>query len=198
MKKIFAILFLLVFSSFVFAQTRPQTVTDFYLLLPEGLSGITATSKSDLPAFEGSFIFAANKKGGSKSAIDGYRKSLIKIEDLKNGYLYLEGMWEGWAEIALFKKADGTYLVAFSQVGCGPGCEGDIMFLTYNRGDWTNVTKQVFPFTYSYNDGYFKLPRAGTNLELHGGEDCGADVDCENRQKAAVFKWDKTKFIKLE
>ena len=197
MKIIFAILFLSTFPASVFGQTPPKTVTDFYLALPDNLSDIAGASRSDLPNFEGSLVFSPSEKSRSQSASDKFRKSLIKVEDVKNGYLYLEGMWEGWAEIALFRKADGTYLVAVSQVGCGPGCAGDLMFLAYEKGRWTNVTRRVFPAA-SSGDYYFKLPRAGTTVEQRLGEDCGADEECESRQKAAEFKWDRTKFVQRE
>ena len=76
-------------------------------------------------------------------------------------------------EVALFKKADGTYIVALSQVECGPGCVGDLIFLNFNHGTWTNVTKQIFPANPSSDEGYFKLPQVGTTIALIGGEDVG-------------------------
>lgn len=78
------------------------------------------------------------------------RKKNIKIEDIKNGYLRIESVdWEGYGEVALFKKSDGSYLIGQTEVGCGPACTGNVEFWTYKAGTWTNVTKQVFTFSES-------------------------------------------------
>ncbi len=160
-------LFLLFFSVNVFAQKQTKTVTDFYLAMP---SDVYSTD------IEG------NKITG-KAALEKHRKSLIKTEDIKNGYLNLEGAWEGWAEIALFKKKDGSYLIAQAESGCGPACEGFIKFFTFKSGKWTNVTKQVFPnlsetqikqaFITKKVDleenglsHYFVLPQQGTTVKM--------------------------------
>jgi hypothetical protein len=191
MRKTF-LLFLVViaFASVVYAQ--PKTVTDYYLALPGGVNGIEGVS--DGSGFKEDFFFYSNERNESKTAIIKYRKSLIKIEDIANGYLRLESVeWEGWVEIALFKKADGEYIVAVSQVGCGPSCSGDVMFLTYKSGRWANVTKSVFPSKPSSDIGYFKLPRFGTTVELVCGVD--GDEDCKDGEILSEVKWNKTKFV---
>jgi hypothetical protein len=83
-------------------------VTDYFLAMPNAAYSRDAS---------GTTI-----KG--KAKVDAYRRSLIKIEDIKNGYLRLEGPWEGWAEIALFKRTGGGYIVAHAENGCGPACSG--------------------------------------------------------------------------
>ena len=81
------------------------------------------TQDNEVFGFEDDFLFYSNERNESPSAILRYRKSLIKIEDIKNGYLRLESNeWKGWTEVALFKKADGSSLVGISQVECKPGC----------------------------------------------------------------------------
>ncbi len=80
------------------AQNKmPRTVEDFYMLLP---------AKYIQPL------------GEMKD-----RKKLIKTRDVANGYLYLSGKaampgWEGWAEIALFKKTNGEYVVGVVDGSC--------------------------------------------------------------------------------
>lgn len=192
-----AIAFVLTLISFagVLAQSQPQTVTEFYLALPGSVNGIAGTEDLDGSEFKDDFFFYSNERNESRSAIIKYRKSLIKTEDIKNGYLRLEsGEWEGWAEIVLFKKTGGKYLVAVSQVGCGPSCDGGVMFLYYKNGKWTNVTKQVFPFESSYGPGYYRLPRVGTTIELICGDESGET--CRDGEKLAEFKWNKKKFVK--
>ena len=58
------------------AKNNPQTVTDYYLLLPKRFLPILESVRN--------------------------RRSIIKIEDAKNGYLRLEGAWEGWAKSLCF------------------------------------------------------------------------------------------------
>ena len=176
-----------------FGQPHPKTVTELYLALPDGIHGIQGTQDVEIPGFEDDFFFYSNQRTESRSSILKYRKSLIKIEDIKNGYLRLESKeWEGWVEIALFKKSDGSYLVALSQVACGPGCSGGVIFSTYKSGNWKNVTNQVFPG--SSQRGYYKLPRFGTTIALVCGDDGGES--CHDGETLAKFQWNKDKFLK--
>ena len=96
------------------SKGEPKTVTDFYLLLPAKF----------LP------ILAAHQN----------RRALIDVEDLKNGYLRLgNNEWEGWGEVAILKKKSGGYLVAVTQYNCGPVCEGEAVFVNYNKGKWSRA-----------------------------------------------------------
>ena len=177
-----------------FGQAQPKTVTEFYLALPGGIHGIAGTQNSEIPGFEDDFFFYSNQRNEAKSSILKYRKSLIKIEDIKNGYLRLESNeWEGWVEIALFKKGDGSYLVALSQVACRPGCSGGIIFSTYKSGNWKNETNQVFPGS-PQRGGYYKLPRFGTTIALVCGDEGGES--CHDGETLAKFQWNKDKFVK--
>ena len=178
----------------VLGQTLPRNVTEFYLALPGSINGIEGAQNSEIPGFEDDFFFYSNTRNESKSSILKYRKGLIKSEDLKNGYLRLESReWEGWVEISLFKKADGSSLIAISQVTCGPGCKGGLLFLTYKNGHWKNVTSQVFPIS-KLTGNYYELPRVGTSIALVCGDD--ANQSCRNREKLAEFQWDRNGFIK--
>src|SRR5262249_10304995 len=158
--------------SFTTAQSKPKTATDFYMALP---TSFNIVKNLDATPFRDGFFFGEfyeNATTTSKDAMVKHRKSLIQIEDVANGYIKLQPKEsEGWAEVALFKKSDGNYLVAISQVECGPSCSGDLMVLSYDRGTWTNVTKQVFGSSPSSADGYFKLPRTGTTIQLTCGDE---------------------------
>ena len=185
------LLFILVVCSV--AQTQLRTVTDFYLILPGSINGIRGTEDSEIPGFENDFFFYANERNESRDAIAKYRKSLIKIEDVRNGYLRLESNdWKGWAEIALFKKVDGSYVVAISQVGCEPNCTGGILFATYKNGRWKNVTQQVFPLS-SQTQGYYQLPRVGTSVVRICGDK--SSKSCVFGGELAEFQWNKEKFV---
>lgn len=168
MKKLLIFTCFALFASLnVLAQAQLKTVTDFFLAMPADVYAQTIDGKTI--------------KG--KAALAKHRKSLIKIEDVKNGYLKLEGAWEGWAEIALFKKKDGSYLIAQAESGCGPACEGFIKFFTYKAGKWTDVTEKVFPnltdaqveaafkaknidLSENSTSHYFLLPQKGTTVKM--------------------------------
>jgi len=93
-------------------QPQPRTVTEFYLALPGGIYGIQGTQDSEIPGFENDFFFYANERNESTPAIRTYRKSLIKIEDIKNGYLRLESKdgRDGRKSLFLRKRTDPTSL----------------------------------------------------------------------------------------
>ena len=166
----------------MFGSTRaqqPQTVTDFYLAMPTD-----------------DYSHPSGKELKGQAAITKYRKSLIKIEDIKNGYLKIEpNEEEGWSEIALFKKTDGSYLVAHSQVGCGPACGGGILFLTYANGKWTDVTKGFSPTltkeATAAESCLYELPRTGRILTMS----CGNTEDDTEEAKAFHFEWNGKRFI---
>ncbi len=193
MKKLFISFSLLLFAFSInsFAQT-PRTVTDFYLAMP-------------------SDVYSTNMEGNKvtgKAALTKLRRSMLKVEDIKNGYLKIEGAWEGWAEIALFKKKDGSYLIAQAESGCGPACEGFIKFFTFKNGKWTDVTEQVFPnlseeqikqaFTAKNVDPeetglshYFLLPQKGTTVKMA----CNMCSDGDEEHFTLMeFNWNSEKF----
>ena len=171
------------------AQTKanPQTVVDYYLLLPT----------ENLPILES----VAN------------RRSIIKKQDLKNGYLRLEGGWEGWAEIALFRKKNREAVIGVAEVGCGPACSGAAQFLTFRNGKWTDVTTKVMPEledadilaaynrlktkdddAHSLDDmpyTYWQMPQKGTTLKLLLGD------ESESSGKTLInFAWNGERFVK--
>lgn len=100
-------------------QRTPQSVLDYYLLLPSEYLTI----------------------GGNKSE----RLKAIKIRDIKNGYLRIEGDWEGYTEVVLFRNPDRSALIAVSDVHFGPGPDQKLRFLQYASGRWIDKTVQVLP-----------------------------------------------------
>lgn len=179
---------------------QPKTVTDYFLAMP---NDVYSTSLD-------------GKQITNKLALTKLRKSMIKIEDIKNGYLKLEGAWEGWAEIALFKKNDGSYIIAQAENGCGPACEGFVKFWTYNAGKWADVTKTVFTeptgkavakqfnVTKHAEDEaadesgmsfYYSLPRQGTVMRVVCNE-CSQVDDGKEDFTIFQYEWNGAKFVK--
>lgn len=99
-------------------QKQPRDVVDYYLLVPDRYLTLG---------------------GGAQE-----RDTAIKIRDIKNGYLRIEGAWEGYTEIALFRNPDRSALIAVSNVSLGPGPEQKIYFLSYDGRAWIDRTKEVF------------------------------------------------------
>lgn len=176
---------MLITSVFTPAQEEPKTVTDFYLALPGD-----------------KYSHPYGKEIKSKAELIEYRKSLITVADLKNGYLKLENNEsEGWSEFTLFKKPDGTYIFAISEISCGPGCSGDLQLMTFANGKWTDVTKQLAPklpqeATSGDYENYWKLPRVGRTLIFVNTNE---DVKEEGEKlvyREFKYEWNGTKFIK--
>lgn len=166
------------------AQTRtPKTVVDFYLLLPAKY--ITPLAKV--------------KK----------RDALIETRDVANGYLKLANNgvaadWEGWAEIALFKKADNNYVVGVVNGECATICTSGVEFLEYQNGKWREVTARVMPKISNKMivDAYrkqlpeetdppytsYELPQQGTVMRLN------ANVGGDGDVLLYELKWNGAKF----
>jgi hypothetical protein len=165
----------------------PKTVTDYFMLMTADM----------LPALE-----------GVKN-----RRSLIKVEDVNNGYLRLEGGWEGWAEVALFRKKNGTVVIVIEHVGCGPACMGGASFFEYRGGKWIDVDDGVMPelmnedILAAYNRiktrgdephtldelpyTYWILPRRGTSLRIAIG-----DESPSNGKVLMTYDWNGERFVK--
>jgi hypothetical protein len=95
----------------------PENVVDYLKILPKSYSK----------------IIAANSRAD--------RLSLIKYDRRKSGFLRLGAKnFMGYAEIALFKKKSGGYLVAVNEyaqnVNC---CDGSVSFYEYDKGKWREV-----------------------------------------------------------
>ncbi len=114
------------------------------------------------------------------------RTSLIRVQDLRNGYLELEGAWEGNAQVALWTGRGGQRLLGVVQTDCGPVCHQTLYFLKRQNGRWVDVTRTTFsPPSSAVLLGYFRtasrntrrpgedtppflytLPRVGTAIEV--------------------------------
>ncbi len=189
MKIVYSILFIFCAAAFVPAQGKqPKTVEDFYMALPAKYVSPLAKTKD--------------------------RRKLIQTSDKANGYLYLSGEnasvdWEGWAEIALFKKTSGEYLIGVVDGDCATICYSGVVFLEYENGKWMEMTKKVLPEISDemilarykklfpddtefdrQNPPYtnYKLPQKGTTLIMNANT--GGDADAELFR----LKWNGARF----
>lgn len=143
----------------------PKTVKDFLLILPEKYLGVDAVR---LTAAE--------------------RLAMIEIDDTANGWLRLVGRgdraFEGWIEMALFRRGPGGPMLAVAVHQCGPLCEQRLTFLRHAGGKWLDLTAAVFQplpaervrglYREAFHDGesaddppvLYRLPRRGTDILL--------------------------------
>ena len=161
MKKLFLICLVFLCLSGVTAQSKKApSLRDLFMQLPEKYFSIDCC--------EGRTYREAKAK---------YLKLYLDVEDAKNGFLSGggDGAQEAF-ELALFRRPNGTYLVAFYTVGEGgvedyPWC----VFLDYRAGKWRDLSKTVIP-GYDPQKLIYQLPRRGTTIEVFQKDENGADL----------------------
>lgn len=139
-----AITGMLVLLSLGSAGAAPKrSVVDYYLLLPQEYFEIPREGRRDWL-----------KQGGT-------------VIDIPNGYLntVADGAQMN-LEVCLFRKPDGSYVVAVSNDGRDEG-GGETLFhlLTYRGGRWSNVTRSLLPVRVS-DSLIYKLPRRGRTIHV--------------------------------
>ncbi len=123
---------------------HPRTVVDYYMLLPDK-------------------YFEANRVERLHWMLDPKRGAII---DIRNGYLYAPG--DGAQTdiyTCVFKRSDGTYLVAVNYNDKDGVFETFLDLFVYERGHLTNVTNSVLPVPFS-KLLFYELPRHGTTIRV--------------------------------
>lgn len=91
----------------------------------------------------------------------------IVIKDKKNGYLKIEGAFEGWVEVVLFRRRDGSAVVLVGENTCGPVCGTDLSAYELVDGKLEKITAKVFPkITEDEVRGKFRRNRNDPNAEM--------------------------------
>ena len=73
-------------------------------------------------------------------------KGKIIVSDIQNGYLKIEGLFEGFIEAALFRKKNGSALLLIGETGCGPVCDTILTAYDFSGKEMKNVTADILPF----------------------------------------------------
>src|ERR1051325_983978 len=118
------VLFLLTGSSLaqVPDDRRPKSILDYYFLLPHKyLAYLTADSRP-------------------------VREAAIQIKDLDGGFLK-SGLAtdEVSTALALFRKSDGSDLIAVENRSCPSACSSSLNLLSYANDQWADVTHDLLP-----------------------------------------------------
>jgi hypothetical protein len=105
----------------VFGQ-KPQTILDYYLLVPQK--------------------YLKHAGGDSAEA----REAAIYIRDVEHNYLQVrQPNGEFYTALALFKSDDGSALIAVENRECERGCTEEFFLLRYQNEQWSDVTGQQLP-----------------------------------------------------
>ena len=147
---------LAIFPATGFGQ-KPQTLLDYYLLLPQRY---------------------VRYAGGDSAEV---RQSAIHINDVAHNYLQArQPNGEFYTALALFKGEDGSDLIAVENRDCARGCTEEFFLLRYKDDQWTDVTRQQLP-TIDDSDVRAKLAKqSAANFEprlLHQLSPGGKSID---------------------
>lgn len=163
----------------------------------------------------GSFGFAEAQKKDTQNILDYYKilpsnalddenlKAKLSVEDIKNGYLRIEGWFEGYIEVALFRKENGAGTLAVGFTECGPVCGTELKFYEYIENEMKDVTEKVFPaisedkvraeFRRIVKDPnaemvsfVYELPRIGRTIKI---------LDDETGKLIYSLDWKKDRFV---
>ena len=126
------------------SSTRQHTVVDYYMLLPDR-------------------YFEGDRDHRLHWMLDPKRGAIV---DIANGYLYARG--DGAQPdiyTCLFKRPDGTYLVAVNYNDKDGVFETFLGFYVYQHGRLRNAPKSVMPVAFNQRL-YYELPRHGTTIKV--------------------------------
>ena len=133
-------------------SSEPKTVADFLLLVPERyMVGYDRRFREEL--------------------LRGDRRGVVV--DIPNGYIsYDESDNPSGFEFAIFRKTDGSYLVAYStgayhdpELGKELGNWPTLFLLSYKGGRWRDVTRASLPVAFDRRLAYM-LPRQGKSIKV--------------------------------
>lgn len=137
------------------AQThRPKTVADFLRLVPERyMIGYDLRFREEL--------------------LRGERRGVVV--DIRNGYISYDASDNPTGfELAIFRKSNGGYIVAYNRVSDNfnwePGDGATLFLLSYEGGRWRDVSRVLMPVALDGRLGY-TLPRWGRNIRVAGGRE---------------------------
>jgi hypothetical protein len=132
-------------------STQPKTVGDFLLLVPERyMIGYDLRFREEL--------------------LRGEHRGVVV--DIPNGYISYDASDNpSGFELAIFRKSNGRYIVAYNTTGDNfnwePGDPASLRLLSHEGGRWRDVTRKLIPVALDGRLGY-RLPRQGRNIEVAG------------------------------
>jgi hypothetical protein len=145
--------------------TNPETVVDYFLLLPQ--KGFFELEKLE-----------------RKKWLYGTQGSVV---DIKNDYLRMQGDGaQGSLQVALFRYKAQVLIAVYNEFE-----DGTLNFLRYDKGKWKDVTKVMLPVPFNRRCTY-TLPRYGTSIRVTRGN--GFDYEGDGK-KLYDLVWAKGRFL---
>jgi hypothetical protein len=159
------------------------------------------------------FSIRAQTKKDSKNVLDYYQLlpsnvlekegTKVIVKDTSNGYLKIEGAFDGYIEVALFRRKDGTAVLLIGTTYCGPVCGTDLEAKEYKKGTWFDLADKILPkltedrvrakFRKDRKDPQaemisyiYELPRNGTVIKIN---------DDESGDLIYKLAWKNNKFV---
>ena len=132
-------------------SSEPKTVGDFLRLVPERyMIGYDLRFREEL--------------------LRGEHRGVVI--DIPNGYISYDASDNpSGFELAIFRKCNGRYIVAYNTTGDDfnwePGDGASLRLLSYEGGRWRDVTRMLSPVVLDGRLGY-TLPRLGRNIKVTG------------------------------
>jgi hypothetical protein len=148
-------------------SSEPKTVADFLLLVPDRyIIGYDLRFREEL--------------------LRGEHRGVVV--DIRNGYIsYNASDNPSGFELAIFRKSNGRYIVAYNSVDDDfdwePKDGATLRLLSYDGGRWRDVTRALLPVALDGRLGY-TLPRRGRNIEVTG----------EGGRELYTLTWAKDRF----
>jgi len=183
--RIYVILFMAVSLGFTvlslsIAKPKPMSVLDYYLALPQKYL----------------------KYAGGDAA--EARNAALYVSDIENGYLQArQPDGEFYSTVALFKRPDGSDLVAVENRECARGCNEEFYLLTYQNGQWRDVTASMLPALNEAEmraelDKKFKARQGFAPHILHRLSTCSGPVDVSeywSGERLGQLEWINGEFV---
>lgn len=125
-------------------SSKPHTVLDYYLLLPDK-------------------YFEADREQRVKWMLDQKHGAIV---DVRNGYIYARGDGAQTSiYVCLFKKTDGSYLIAVKSHDPDTDEYTHLDFYVYENWRLIDVSKAALPVAVSEELRY-AMPRYGTTIKV--------------------------------
>ena len=132
-------------------SSKPKTVADFLLLVPER------------------YMIGYDRRFREEMLRGEHRGVII---DIRHGYISYDASDNpSGFELAIFRKSNGRYIVAYNTIGDDfnwePGDGASLRLLSFEGGRWRDVTRVLLPVELDGKLGY-TLSRHGRNIAVTG------------------------------
>lgn len=191
-----------------------QNIVDFFEMIPNSFLNLTKEKRKEISKYS---LNNRNNEDISKD-LSTYNIKYAFVADIKNGYLWLEGAFDGHLEMCYWNISNGNKLIAVYIQGCAPVCSVYLFdFYLYNGKNIQKLNSDdIIPDI--YNDFFgkniekkqqnmkkkdilatllFELPKKGKDIMAKwGNEDKQSVYKTYGIGDRMLLKWNDGKFEK--